>query len=111
MTIGLTDDRLGAGRSSSEDFCPVCQAEGARVREALELLGATGISPQQSHPIIRDLLSLRLRDLPLSKIAADVDSLDQVELLMALEEELGAAATVPVLEEWPSEYVFRTLLG
>jgi len=111
MTTGPTDDGLVAESSSTEGRCPVCQAETARVSEALELLGAKAPGPQQSNLTIRELLSSRLQDLPLSKANADFDSLDQVELLMALEEEHGAPATVPLLEEWTSEHVFKTLLG
>ena len=93
------------------DLCPVCRVEAALVRQAVVSLGGPALV--ELDVTVRELLASKVKDLPLSPSGAEPDSLDQVERLMALEEEYGSGSAQlnAALEEATSHHVFTTLLG
>jgi hypothetical protein len=95
--------------------CESCRTQAVEVHAALEALAGRSLEDLDAGLGIRAVLGHVLENLPLSTHTSEMDSLDVVEFIMAVEEERGGTLArselVPLLEDATSDGVFRRLLG
>jgi hypothetical protein len=95
--------------------CETCCRSAEAVHVALEALAGTPLIGLNCDATIREILSPVIENLPSSRSSSEMDDLDVVEFLIALEEELGPKMSrekmQPVLEDATCEGVLKRLLG
>ena len=94
--------------------CAIHQAEAAAVQDALERLAGRPLSLTPEVTVREVLLTTSAAPSLVWEAGAEPDSLDRIELAMALEQELASGAPVDeraVLEDVRGQAVLETLLG